>query len=215
MTDIPRIVLASQSPARRNLLRTAGIDADVMISGVDESTVDAARPEILSLVLARMKAESVAARLRTSERSREHLLILGCDSVLFQDGAILGKPEDADDAIRRWKSMRGGRGVLHTGHCLINLRTGERSEASAETTVHFADISDDEIAAYVATGEPLGVAGAFTIDGLGAPFISSIVGDAGTVVGLSLPLLRKLLDQLDIRIIDLWRRPSIDPVEGD
>lgn len=206
MTDQPRLVLASQSPARHNLLRAAGIDAEAIVSGVDESTVEATRPEVLSLVLARMKAEAVAERLRTSARAGEDLLVLGCDSVLFQDGAILGKPDDADDATRRWKSMRGGHGVLYTGHCLIGLRTGRHSEESSRTTVHFADVSDAEIDAYVATGEPLRVAGAFTIDGLGAAFVSSIVGDAGTVIGLSLPALRRLLAEQEIAITDLWRR---------
>lgn len=206
VTDGPRLILASQSPARRNLLRAAGFDAEAMVSGVDESIVEADRPETLSLVLARMKAEVVATRLRSTERRDENLLVLGCDSVLLHDGAILGKPADAADAIRRWKSMRGGHGVLYTGHCLINLRTGKHSEASAATTVYFADVSDHEIDAYVSTGEPLHVAGAFTIDGLGAPFISSIDGDAGTVIGLSLPLLRDLLREQDIQITDLWRQ---------
>lgn len=203
--DVPRLVLASSSPARRKLLDTAGIDAEVIVSGVDETAVEATRPEVLSLVLARMKAEAVADRLRHHGRARERLVVLGCDSVLAFDGAILGKPADAAEATRRWTAMRGRSGVLHTGHCLVDLPTGGRAEGDAATTVHFADISDAEIAAYVATGEPLHVAGAFTVDGIGAPFVTHIEGDQGTVVGLSLPLLRNLLARLGIQVTDLWR----------
>jgi septum formation protein len=202
---VTRLVLASQSPARLRTLTAAGIDAEVIVSGVDESTVDATRPEKLSLVLARMKAEAVAVRLRKTERAGEDLLILGCDSVLYFDGEILGKPIDADDAAARWRAMRGHEGVLHTGHCLIDLGTEKVSEVATATTVRFAEISDAEIAAYVASGEPLQVAGAFTIDGLGSAFVSSINGDHGTVVGLSMPTLRLLLAEHGIQITDLWR----------
>lgn len=130
--------------------------------------------------------------------------MIGCDSVLAFDGEILGKPADAADATRRWLRMRGRSGVLHSGHCLVDVAAGRRAEAVASTTVHFADISDDEIAAYVASGEPLAVAGAFTIDGLGGPFVERIEGDPGTVIGLSMPLLRRLLAELGLRITDLW-----------
>lgn len=203
--DVPRLVLASASPARRRLLDAAGIDCDVLISGLDESTVEANRPEVLSVTLARMKAEAVALRLRSSGRTSDHLLVLGCDSVLHFNGENLGKPADAAEATHRWRAMRGGKGVLHTGHCLIDVNSGRQVEAGAATTVHFADIDDDEIDAYVATGEPLAVAGAFTVDGLGAPFIAGVEGDQGTVIGLSLPLLRTMLAELGIRITDLWR----------
>jgi nucleoside triphosphate pyrophosphatase len=202
---VTRLVLASQSPARLRTLAAAGIDAEVIVSGVDESTVDATRPDTLSLVLARMKAEAVAVRLRSTERASEDLLILGCDSVLYFDGEILGKPSDAEDATARWRAMRGHEGVLHTGHCLVDLRTGKASEVAAATTVRFADISDAEITAYVASGEPMQVAGAFTIDGLGSAFVSSIDGDHGTVVGLSMPTLRLLLADHGIQITDLWQ----------
>jgi septum formation protein len=208
--DRPRLVLASASPARQKLLDAAGIDCEVLVSGVDESTVDASKPEALSLTLARLKAQAVARRLVATGRAATtadgpRLLVLGCDSVLDFDGHILGKPADAADATRRWRAMRGAKGVLHTGHCLIDVGAGKQIEAGAATTVHFADIDDDEIDAYVATGEPLAVAGAFTVDGLGAPFIAGIEGDQGTVIGLSLPLLRTMLADLGVRITDLWR----------
>jgi septum formation protein len=203
--EVPRLVLASQSPARLRTLVAAGLDAEVIVSGVDESVVDASRPEKLSMVLARMKAEAVAMRLRLSDRHDDNLLVLGCDSVLFFDGEILGKPRDAADATERWRAMRGGEGVLHTGHCLVDLRTDKASEAAVATTVRFADITDHEIEAYVASGEPLQVAGAFTIDGLGSAFVRSIDGDHGTVVGLSMPTLRLLLADLGVQLTDLWR----------
>jgi septum formation protein len=191
--------LASASPARRALLKSAGIDADVVVSGVDESTVDDDRPDVLCRTLARLKATAVAEQTTTAQA-----LILGCDSVLAFDGQILGKPADAEDATARWEKMRGRSGVLHTGHHLIDTGSGRAAESTASTTVHFADLTDDEIAAYVATGEPLHVAGAFTIDGIGGPFVERIEGDHGTVVGLSLPLLRRLLADLGVRITDLW-----------
>jgi septum formation protein len=206
--NVPRLVLASASPARRTLLYAAGIDVEVMVSGVDENAVDAGTPDALSQTLARLKAEAVADRLRASGRGGEPLLVLGCDSVLYFDGRILGKPASADEARRRWQAMRGDKGVLHTGHCLVELRTGRRAEAATATTVHFADVSDTEIDAYIASGEPLHVAGAFTIDGLGAPFVAGIEGDHGTVVGLSLPALRTLLAAHGMPIVDLWRPPS-------
>ncbi len=202
---LPRLVLASQSPARIRTLTAAGIDAEVIVSGVDESAVDATRPDKLSSVLARMKAEAVAMRLRMSERFAENLLILGCDSVLFFDGEILGKPLDAAEATARWRAMRGREGVLHTGHCLVDLRSDKAAEIPAATTVRFADITDAEIAAYVETGEPLQVAGSFTIDGIGSPFVTSIDGDHGTVVGLSMPVLRLLLAEHGVPITNLWR----------
>ena len=203
----PHLILASASPARLRTLDAAGIDADVIVSGVDESTVDSTQPDTLSLVLARMKAEAVVERIRTRRAPHaDDALVLGCDSVLYFDGQILGKPTDAADATRRWRAMRGSEGVLHTGHCLISTATGARAEANARTTVRFADISDAEIAAYVDSGEPLQVAGAFTIDGRGSAFVSSIDGDHGTVVGLSMPLLRTLLAQHGVQITDLWRK---------
>lgn len=223
MIAVPRLVLASESPARRQLLASAGIDADVMVSGVDESTVDSPDARELCQTLARLKAESVAARLRIAAAPAARMrsgpppaerldppldpgiLVLGCDSVLAINGEILGKPVDAAEATRRWHEIRGRSGVLHTGHCLIHLGDGKRAESVASTTVRFADVTDEEIAAYVGTGEPLHVAGAFTIDGRGGPFVESIEGDHSNVIGLSLPLLRRLLAELGIRLTDLWR----------
>ena len=201
-TDISyRLVLASASPARRALLKAAGIDADALVSGVDESIVEAEDAYTLSLALARMKARTVAARMQPDPG----VLILGCDSVLAFDGEILGKPADADEAVKRWQAMRGRSGVLHTGHHLTDLVSGRQAEDVGTTVVHFADVSDEEIDAYVATEEPLHVAGSFTIDGLGGAFVERIEGDPGTVIGLSLPLLRRLLLELDVSIIELWR----------
>jgi septum formation protein len=201
----PVLVLASASPARKALLVAAGIDPEILVSGVDESAVDATAPDTLCAVLARLKAHAVAERLRHREPGRAGVLVLGCDSVLAFDGQILGKPANAEEAVKRWHAMRGRSGVLHTGHCLVDLESGETVERVGSTTVHFAELSDEEIDAYVASGEPLWVAGAFTIDGLGGPFVEGIEGDHSNVVGLSLPLLRHLLGDLGWSVADLWR----------
>ena len=201
------LVLASASPARLGTLRAAGIEPDVKVPGIDEKAVldnersrhGALQPADIALVLARAKAEAVDAG--------GDAVVLGCDSVLELDGEAYGKPVDAAEAITRWRAMRGRSGTLHTGHWLKDVRSdGHSSElgAVASTTVHFADLSDDEIATYVGTGEPLQVAGAFTVDGLGGPFVTGIEGDHHNVVGLSLPLLRRLLAELGVRWTDLW-----------
>ncbi|MFF2547768.1 nucleoside triphosphate pyrophosphatase [Kitasatospora sp. NPDC058063] len=198
MTDQRALVLASASPARLGLLRQAGLDPRVVVSGVDEDAITAATPAELALVLAEAKAKAVAAELADGE------LVIGCDSVLELDGRALGKPADAAEALARWQSMRGRAGVLRTGHCVIDTATGRQSSATASTTVRFGTPDDVEVAAYVASGEPLHVAGAFTLDGRSAPFIDGIDGDPGNVIGLSLPLLRRLLADLGVRITDLW-----------
>lgn len=209
------LVLASASPARKKLLHAAGVDPSVVVSGVDESAVVQAAQttygelaaEDVALLLARAKAEDVAAQI-------EHALVVGCDSVLELDGEIHGKPSSAAEAVARWRQMRGGTGILHTGHWVVDTReqdsggTGATLGATASTTVHFASLSDDEIEAYVASGEPLRVAGAFTLDGLGGPYVSAIEGDPSNVVGLSLPLLRELLSEIGLTWHEL-RSPGL------
>lgn len=197
---MPTFVLASQSPARLETLRRAGLDPVVIVSGVDEDQLGDLPPAELALQLAELKCAAVAAR----EDLHGEALVLGCDSVLELDGRALGKPADAGDATARWREMRGRSGVLHTGHALRE-RPGDRvASAVASTTVHFAEIDDDEIAAYVATGEPLHVAGAFTVDGLGGAFVTGIEGDHHNVVGVSLPLVRELVAELGHSWVDLW-----------
>ncbi len=198
---MPTFVLASASPARLTTLRNAGLDPQVIVSGVDESQVSAP-PAELALRLAELKCNAVASRDDTPTDG----LVLGCDSVLELDGVALGKPDDAADATQRWEAMRGRSGVLHTGHCLRDIAGDRQTAATASTVVHFADVSDEEIAAYVATGEPLHVAGAFTVDGLGGGFVSSIEGDHHNVVGVSLPLLRGMVRELGHSWTDLWAR---------
>jgi septum formation protein len=231
---VTRLLLASGSPARRATLAAAGIDALVAVSGVDEDAVLAAAGERFGaldpadavLVLAQAKAQWVvedrATRAddetdETDETDDDDLVVLGCDSMLEHDGEVWGKPADADAARARWRGMRGRSAVLHTGHWLIDDRdpgeggTGGTLGATSSTVVHFADLSDAEIDAYVATGEPLAVAGGFTIDGLGGAFVTRIEGDHHGVVGISLPLLRELLGEIGVTIPDLWR-PSANVV---
>ena len=196
------LVLASASPARLATLRSAGLDPVVIVSGVDESQLDGLRPAELALQLAELKCAAVAERGDLPAQA----LVLGCDSVLELDGEALGKPADAAEATRRWQAMRGRSGVLHTGHCLRDGATDRVAAATASTTVHFADVTDDEIAAYVATREPLHVAGAFTVDGLGGAFVKGIEGDHHNVVGVSLPLVRELAAELGHPWTDLWAR---------
>lgn len=196
---VSTLVLASASPARLRLLRAAGLQPIVMVSGVDESGVDGSPRDVVQQ-LATLKATAVAERIDVPAA-----LVVGCDSLLELDGVALGKPRDAAQAVARWQAMRGRAGTLLTGHCVIDGRTGRRAEAVAQTTVHFGAPTDDEIHAYVGTGEPLEVAGAFTIDGRGAAFVDRIDGDWGNVVGLSIPTLRNLLAELGTGIVDLWQ----------
>lgn len=198
-----RFILASQSPARLRTLRDAGLVPEVIVSEVDEEALTAqasasgADTAALVLTLAAAKAEAVAATVTGTA------LVLGCDSMLDLDGVAFGKPEDAQTAARRWRTMRGREGVLRTGHTLIDTGTGRAAHASVATTVRFAEITDTEIDRYCASGEPARVAGGFTIDGLGGWFIESIDGDHHNVVGLSLPALRHLLHQLGYSLTDL------------
>ncbi|WP_430867480.1 Maf family protein [Demequina aurantiaca] len=207
------LVLASKSPARLSTLRSAGIEPRVIVSDVDEDAVLALAqaahqaaglgdisPADAVLALARAKAQDV------SDANGTDAIVLGCDSMLEFGGQILGKPRTPEVARDRWRSMRGSSGTLHSGHWLIDDRDDGSSGtlgATSSTVVHFADLTDAEIAAYVATGEPLQVAGAFTVDGIGGPYVTAIEGDYHGVVGVSLPLLRDLLGELGVAIHQL------------
>jgi len=197
-----RLVLASQSPARLQLLRQAGLEPEVVVSGVDESAVTAPRVAELVALLASAKAAAVA-------RSEDDALVVGADSVLEFRGQPLGKPADAADARVRWQRMAGRSGVLHTGQAVFDVQGGAvvaRDVGVSSTVVHFASPTTAELEAYLGTGEPLAVAGAFTLDGLGAQFVRRVEGDPSAVIGLSLPLLRTQLAKLGTSLTELWRR---------
>ena len=192
-----RFVLASASPARLETLRRAGLEPEVVVSGVDEDAVTAdSTPELVAL-LAEQKARAVA------EQVGDDALVLGCDSLLELDGRPLGKPGSSAAAALRWRQMRGRTGTLHTGHCLCDTSTNRSVTRSVATDVRFAEATDAEIDAYCATGEPIAVAGAFTIDGLGGWFIDGIVGDHHNVVGVSLPVVRAMLRELGYGLRDV------------
>jgi len=201
---VTEIVLASASPARRSLLVSAGVTPRVVVSAVDEeamtAALDALTPAELCMELARAKARDVAAQFTPAD----DVVIIGCDSVLEMDGVAHGKPATASEAKTRWQAMAGRSGTLRTGHWLIRPSTGQQVGETASTEVFHASPSEHEIDAYIATGEPLRVAGGFTIDGLGGPFVERIDGDPSNVVGLSLPLVRLLLRDLGIVWTDLW-----------
>ena len=190
-------VLASGSATRLRVLRDAGIQVEAIVSGMDETTDDGLGTAAAVAVLAERKADAVAPL-------RPGALVLGCDSLLDLDGEALGKPGTAQRATALWHRLSGRQGTLFTGHCLIEAGTGRRAQGVGRTVVRFGRPSDAEIAAYVASGEPLALAGGFSLDGRGAPFVDGIDGDPGTVLGLSLPLLRRLLAELGVAITDLW-----------
>ncbi len=193
-------MLASASPARLRLLTTAGFDPEVIVSGVDEDGVDVTDPTSAVLSLAIAKAVAVASRDESSGA-----LVLGCDSMLDVDGIAHGKPATVDVARARLRLLEGRTAVLRTGHCVIDTSTGALAADHAATTVRFGTFAGAELEAYLATGEPLAVAGAFTLDGYCAPFIDGIDGDHGNVIGLSLPLLRELLARVGVSVCALWR----------
>ncbi|MEX1211122.1 MAG: nucleoside triphosphate pyrophosphatase [Candidatus Nanopelagicales bacterium] len=186
------VVLASGSPSRLRLLTMAGVDPLVIVSGVDEEAIEDAlhdRPvSEVALALARAKAEAVLA----DGRIPRDALVLGCDSIFDVDGVRLGKPPTAEAALERWQRMRGRSGTLHTGHWMIDTTSGEARGEAVATVVDMVDAPDDEIRTYIATGEPLSVAGGFTLDGLGAPYVAGVHGDPGNVIGVSVPAVRRL-----------------------
>jgi len=194
---VTAIILASASLARLAVLRAAGLEPKVIVSGVDETAFSGGTPAELAGRLARAKAAAVASGLAEG-------LVIGCDSLLDLDGRALGKPGSAAEAAGRWREMSGRTGTLVTGHCVINAATGQQAAAVAATVVRFGAPSEQEIAAYVASGEPLAVAGAFTLDGRGGWFVAGIDGDHGNVLGVSLPMLRRLLADLGFSVTELW-----------
>ena len=197
------LILASASPARLAILRAAGLSPAVVPSDVPEDGVDGLAPADAVRTLAERKAAAVAERGAEAEAGAS-AVVVGCDSMLVLGDDVRGKPRSADEARTWWRAMRGTTGTLLTGHAVRDMATGRRSCGVSRTAVRFGAPSDAEIDAYVASGEPLRVAGGFTIDGRGAPFVDHIDGDHGTVVGLSLPLLRRLLADVGVAITDLW-----------
>jgi septum formation protein len=212
---VTRVVLGSASAGRRRVLRQAGIDALVIVSGVDEDAIvaelpDHTAPGAVTTALATAKARAVAATLPPDVAVDG--VVIGCDSMLFRDGTLWGKPESESAVVARWRELAGSSGQLYTGHCVIRLRDNaiecELSEASC-TTVHFGNPSSTELAAYARSGEPTAVAGGFTLDGLGGWFVDGVIGDPSTVIGISLPLTRSLFERAGLSIVDLW---SANPV---
>ena len=205
-----RLVLGSASPGRLKVLRQAGIDPLVVVSGVDEDAVIAAlgsstSPRDVVRVLAQAKADQVAATLDSAVAA--DCVVIGCDSMLYIDGRLTGKPASTDAARREWHSMAGRSGQLYTGHCVVRLRDGQVSQRAAEssvTTVHFGRPTEADLDAYLDSDEPLAVAGAFTLDGLGGWFIDRIEGDPSNVIGLSLPQTRVLLERVGVSVAELW-----------
>jgi septum formation protein len=194
---IPTFVLASASPARRRLLQTVGIEPIVCPSDFDESQVKISDPAQLVEILSQRKAETVAPQF-------ESALVMGCDSVLAINGEIHGKPTDAEEARQRWRAMQGSFGDLYTGHTLIDNTHNRILVKRQVTRVYFAQLSDRTIDAYIATGEPLKCAGAFALEGHGGLFVEKIEGCHSNVIGLSLPLLRRMLEELEYDVADFW-----------
>ncbi|MDJ0729891.1 MAG: nucleoside triphosphate pyrophosphatase [Crocosphaera sp.] len=206
MKPCPPFVLASASPARLKLLKTVGINPIVCSSNFDESQITETNPLKLVQILAQCKAEIVAQKY-------ENCLVLGCDSVLAIDGKIYGKPNSLEQAIARWKIMRNNQGILYTGHALLDGKQQKTLLFCGTTKVYFADIDDHTIEAYANTGEPLKCAGSFALEGKGSLFIEKIEGCHSNVIGLSLPLLREMLQKLDYSIQSFWQSDKINSVD--
>jgi septum formation protein len=207
-----QVVLASASVGRLSVLRAAGLDPLVEVSDVDEDALLAAMPDAdpaaKVTALAAAKARAVVPRMA---QRHPDAIVVGGDSMLHIDGELVGKPADAQQARRRWRAMAGRHGELITGHAVLRLRAGgidRVAEGHAATTVHFGEPTDRELDAYLASGEPLRVAGAFTLDALGGWFVEGIDGDPSTVIGISLPLTRRLLAGVGVTVTDLWRCPG-------
>jgi septum formation protein len=194
---VPALILASGSAGRLAVLRSAGIEPEVIVSGVDETCDDGLTTEMMVATLAERKASAVASL-------RPGALILGCDSLLDFGGLPIGKPATAEQAAAGWHRFAGQEGTLYTGHCLIDGATGHRAVRVAAALVRFGTPTEAELAAYIGTGEPLAMAGGFSIDGRGALFVDGIDGDPGTVIGLSLPLLRRMLAEAGVAVSDFW-----------
>lgn len=206
-----RVVLASASSGRRKVLRQAGVDPLVVVSGVDEDAVaaslgNAATPAEVTVALATAKADAVVAELDPAVGA--DCVVIGCDSMLFRDGTLAGKPASAEAALAGWQQMAGTSGQLYTGHCVIRLQDNNiacRLAEATATTVHFATPSKADLEAYVASGEPTAVAGGFTLDGLGGWFVEGVQGDPSSVIGIGLPLVRGMFERAGLSLADLWR----------
>ena len=206
-----RLVLASASAGRLRVLRQAGVDPLVIVSGVDEDAIiaalgPAAPPDAVVCALAAAKAGEVADRLPADVSA--DCVVIGCDSMLWLDSRLSGKPGTPAAARAQWQLMAGRRGDLYTGHCVVKMRDGfaeQRELAAASTVVRFGEPTADDLAGYIDTGEPLGVAGGFTLDGFGGWFVDGIDGDPSNVIGISLPLVRSLLGRVGVAVTALWR----------
>jgi septum formation protein len=192
---IPQFVLASASPARRLVLANAGFHPLIRVSNFDESQIQLEQPEALVRQLAKCKAEAIATELN-SESRLQPFLVMGCDSVMWVNSEICGKPRSREEAIAIWQKLRGGKGIIYSGHCLIDTQQQKTLTYCAKSTVYFVNASDHEISSYIATGEPMNCAGCFTLEGLGGLLVEKIEGCHTNVLGLSLPLLRKMLKEL-------------------
>ena len=215
ITAMTRVILASASPARLQLLRNAGLSPEVHVSHVDEEKIESTLPSItpveLAQLLAQLKCEEVS-RQRTQlpdGKVATDEIIIGCDSVFEHEGKAYGKPETSDIARERWKSMMNSTGTLHTGHHVIYINEAGRQSAASATTstdVTLGNLTDIEVEAYLASGEPFNVAGGFTLDALGGAFVEGVQGDPSNVIGISLPTTRRLITQLGLTWTDLWHQ---------